>query len=148
VSDQQWMQLALEQACEAGAAGEVPIGAVVVRDGQLLAAAQNSVIRMSDPSAHAEILAMRAAGHKLGNYRLGGCELYATIEPCAMCAGAMIHARLSRLVYGAADVKAGADGSVLRVVNHASLNHKMVVETGVMADEAATLLREFFAARR
>jgi tRNA(adenine34) deaminase len=139
---------ALAQARLAAEAGEVPIGAVIVHDGAVIAAGQNRVLRDNDPTAHAEIVALRAAAAALGNYRLLGCTLYATLEPCAMCAGAMIHARLDRLVFAAADPKAGAVGSVLEVLNHPRLNHQMQVEQGIGADESAQLLRNFFRDRR
>lgn len=142
------MQAALEEARLAAAAGEVPIGAVVVLNGEIIGRGQNRVLRDVDPTAHAEIVAMRAAAYAVGNYRLLGCELYVTLEPCAMCAGAMIHARLARLVYGAADPKAGAAGSVLEVLNHPKLNHKMPVDSGVLADACGAVLKEFFRARR
>ena len=128
------LQAALAQARLAAEAGEVPIGAVVVHNGVIIAHAQNSVIRHVDPTAHAEILALRTAAKALGNYRLNGCTLYVTLEPCAMCAGAMIHARIDRLVYAAADLKAGACGSVLGVLNHPQLNHQMKVDQGIAAD--------------
>lgn len=147
-SDEIRMGAALEEARAAAAAGEVPIGAVAVLGGQIIGRGQNRVLRDQDPTAHAEIVAMRAAAAAIGNYRLLDCELYVTLEPCAMCAGAMIHARLGRLVYGAADPKAGAAGSVLEVLNHPRLNHKMAVTTGVLAQECGDLLREFFRERR
>jgi tRNA(adenine34) deaminase len=146
--DEERMLLALAQAREATLGGEVPVGAVLFQDGRLLAAGQNRVLRDSDPTAHAEIVALRAAGIELGNYRLPGCTLYCTLEPCAMCAGAMIHARLERVVFAAMDPKAGAAGSVLSVLNHPQLNHRMTVESGLLADASSALLREFFAARR
>jgi tRNA(adenine34) deaminase len=142
------MQAALGEARAAGEDGEVPIGAVVVLDGEIIARGQNRVLRDVDPTAHAEMVVLRAAAAAIGNYRLLGCTLYVTLEPCAMCAGAMIHARLERLVFGASDPKAGACGSVLAVLNHPQLNHQMQVEQGVMADEAAELLRRFFQERR
>lgn len=142
------MQAALAEARNAAEAGEVPIGAVVVHDGAIIARGQNRVLRDNDPTAHAEIVAMRAAAAALGNYRLGGCTLYVTLEPCAMCAGAMIHARLDRLVYAAADPKAGACGSVLSVLNHPRLNHQMQVDQGIEAEASAELLRNFFRERR
>jgi tRNA(adenine34) deaminase len=148
IDDQEAMQSALAEARRAGEAGEVPIGAVVVCDGAIVARGQNRVLRELDPTAHAEIVALRAAATALGNYRLPGCTLYVTLEPCAMCAGAMIHARLARLVFGAADPKAGAAGSVLVVLNHPLLNHQMEVEQGILGDEAAELLRGFFRERR
>jgi len=138
----------LAEARAAADAGEVPIGAVVVRDGAIVARGQNRVLRDVDPTAHAEIVAMRAAATALGNYRLNGCTLYVTLEPCAMCAGAMIHARIDRLVFAAADPKAGACGSVLSVLNHPQLNHQMQMEQGIAAEESAELLRGFFRERR
>ncbi|HSY01172.1 MAG TPA: tRNA adenosine(34) deaminase TadA [Acidobacteriaceae bacterium] len=146
--DEILMHAALDEARAAAAAGEVPIGAVVVRDGAIVARGQNRVLRDCDPTAHAEMVVLRAAAAALGNYRLLDCELYVTLEPCAMCAGAMIHARLGRLVYGAADPKAGAAGSVLEVLNHPRLNHKMTVTAGVLAEECGELLRGFFRERR
>jgi tRNA(adenine34) deaminase len=148
ITDHEAMDAALAEARAAADAGEVPIGAVVVHDGAINARGQNRVLRNVDPTAHAEIVAMRAAAAALGNYRLIGCTLYVTLEPCAMCAGAMIHARIARLVFAAADPKAGACGSVLSVLNHPQLNHKMQVEQGIGADEAAELLRAFFRERR
>lgn len=142
------MGAALDEARAAALAGEVPIGAVAVRDGAIVARGQNRVLRDCDPTAHAEMVAMRAAAQAIGNYRLLDCELYVTLEPCAMCAGAMIHARLGRLIYGAADPKAGAAGSVLEVLNHPRLNHKMPVTAGVLAEDCRELLREFFRERR
>ena len=148
IDDLETMQAALDEARLAGEAGEVPIGAVVVCKGEIVARGQNRVLRDLDPTAHAEIVAMRAAAAALGNYRLLGCTLNVTLEPCAMCAGAMIHARLDRLVFAAADPKAGAAGSVLAVLNHPQLNHQMLVEQGVLAEESAELLRGFFRERR
>ena len=142
------MQEALEEARLAAESGEVPIGAVMVREGQIVARGQNRVLRSLDPTAHAEIVALRAAAAYLGNYRLINCTLYVTLEPCAMCAGAMIHARLDRLVFGATDPKAGAAGSVLAVLNHPRLNHQMQVEQGILGDESSQLLRGFFRDRR
>ncbi len=142
------MEAALSEARLAAEAGEVPIGAVVVFDGAIVARGQNRVLRDNDPTAHAEVVALRAAATALGNYRLSGCTLYVTLEPCAMCAGAMIHARIDRLVFAAADPKAGACGSVLEVLNHPRLNHQMQVEQGILAEEASELLRGFFRARR
>ena len=128
--DESYLQLALEQARLAAEAGEVPVGAIVVYEGEVIGAGQNFVLRDLDPTAHAEIVALRAAAQHLSNYRLTGCELYTTLEPCSMCAGAIIHARIARLVYAAADPKAGAAGSVLSVVNHPQLNHQMLVTSG------------------
>ncbi len=148
ITDLDCMQAALDEAHLAAEAGEVPIGAVVTREGVLIARGQNRVMRDVDPTAHAEIVALRAAAEAMGNYRLNGCTLYVTLEPCAMCAGAMIHARLDRLVFAAADPKAGAAGSVLGELNHPQLNHQMQVEQGILADESADLLRSFFRERR
>lgn len=148
VTDQEFMQAALYEAYAAETAGEVPIGAIVVSDGKILARGQNRVLRDNDPTAHAEIVAMREAARALGNYRLTGCTLISTLEPCAMCAGAMIHARIDRLIFAADDPKAGAAGSVLVVLNHAALNHQMTVERGLLADESTSLLRAFFQRRR
>ena len=142
------MQGALAQARLAAQAGEVPIGAVLVHNGAILAHGQNRVLRDLDPTAHAELVAIRSAARALANYRLNGCTLYVTLEPCAMCAGAMIHARLDRIVYAAGDPKAGAAGSVLGVLNHPQLNHQMVVEQGILAEESSELLRSFFRQRR
>ncbi|MDR3386035.1 MAG: tRNA adenosine(34) deaminase TadA [Rudaea sp.] len=148
ITDLEAMQAALAEARLAAEAGEVPIGAVVVHEGAVIARGQNRVLRDLDPTAHAEIVAMRAAALVLGNYRLLSCTLYVTLEPCAMCAGAMTHARLDRLVFAATDPKAGAAGSVLSVLNHPQLNHQMTVEQGLLGDEAAELLRSFFRERR
>jgi tRNA(adenine34) deaminase len=148
VTDLDFMHAALDEAHQAAEAGEVPIGAVIVREGAIIACGQNRVLRSLDPTAHAEIVAMRAAAAALGNYRLLGCTLYVTLEPCSMCAGAMIHARLDRLVFAATDPKAGAAGSVLAVLNHPQLNHQMHVEQGVLAEESSELLRSFFRERR
>ncbi len=148
IDDQEAMQAALDEARLAGESGEVPIGAVVVCEGEVIARGQNRLLRDLDPTAHAEIVALRAAAAAVANYRLPGCTLYVTLEPCAMCAGAMIHARLDRLVFAAADPKAGAAGSVLTVLNHPQLNHQMLVEQGILAEEAAELLRGFFRERR
>ena len=142
------MQAALAEARLAQDGGEVPIGAVVVHQGKIIGRGQNSLLRNVDPTAHAEIIAMRDAAKAIGNYRLPGCTLYVTLEPCAMCAGAMIHARLDRLVYATRDPKAGACGSVLSVLNHPQLNHQMKVEQGIEADAAAEMLRGFFKAKR
>lgn len=142
------MQAALDEAHLAAAAGEVPIGAVLVANGEIVARGQNRVLRDVDPTAHAEMVAMRLAAYAIGNYRLPDCELYVTLEPCAMCAGAMVHARLARLVYGASDPKAGAVHSVIEVLNHPKLNHQMPVTAGVLAEPCGTILREFFRARR
>jgi tRNA(adenine34) deaminase len=147
-ADEILMRAALAEAQAAAEAGEVPIGAVAAVRGTIVARGQNRVLRDVDPTAHAEIVALRAAAQSMGNYRLLDCELYVTLEPCAMCAGAMIHARLGRLVYGAEDPKAGAAGSVLEVLNHPRLNHRTRVTAGMLADECGELLREFFRERR
>jgi tRNA(adenine34) deaminase len=148
-TDEAFMRLALAEARAAEAAGEVPVGAVVVSGhGELLARGNNQVLRTSDPTAHAEVVTLRAAGAALGNYRLPGCTLYCTLEPCAMCAGAILHARLGRLVYAANDPKAGACGSVLSVINHPALNHRLEVAVGVLADECSAMLTDFFRRRR
>ena len=148
MTDHEAIDAALSEARLAAEAGEVPIGAVIVHNSAIIAAGQNRVLRDQDPTAHAEIIAMRVAAATLGNYRLLGCTLYATLEPCAMCAGAMIHARIDRLVFAAADPKAGAAGSVLEVLNHPKLNHQMQVEQGIGAEASAELLRSFFRERR
>ena len=147
-SDEIWMEDALRAAQRALEIDEVPVGAVVVRDGKIVGRGWNRNITDSDPSAHAEILALREAGASLGNHRLGDCELFVTIEPCAMCAGALVHARIKRLVYGADDPKAGAIRSVLQVVNHPKLNHQLEVRSGVLAGRSAYLLQTFFRNRR
>jgi tRNA(adenine34) deaminase len=142
------MQAALDEARLAASAGEVPIGAVVVREGEIIAWGQNRTLRDVDPTAHAEIVAMRAAALAVGNYRLNGCTLYVTLEPCSMCAGALIHARFDRLVFATTDPKAGGCGSVLEVLNHPRLNHRMLVEKGLLGEECAEFLRRFFRERR
>ncbi len=148
--DERYLREAIAEARAAEAAGEVPVGAILVAaDGEtILARGNNQVLRASDPTAHAEMVALRAAGSALGNYRLLGCTLYCTLEPCAMCAGAILHGRIARLVYAAPDPKAGACGSVLAVLNHPQLNHKVEVTSGILADECGTMLTEFFRARR
>jgi tRNA(adenine34) deaminase len=147
-NDLTYLRAAIAEAHAAEAAGEVPVGAVVVYEGKIVGRGQNRVLRDSDPSAHAEVVALRQAGRALGNYRLEDCALYATLEPCAMCAGAILHARIRRLVYAAADPKAGACGSVLAVMNHPQLNHRVEVHPGLLADECGTLLTSFFRQRR
>jgi tRNA(adenine34) deaminase len=142
------MARALELAREAERAGEVPVGAVIVRSGAIIAEGWNRPISTHDPSAHAEMIAMRAAADILENYRLLDTTLYVTLEPCAMCAGAMVHARVKRLVYAATDPRAGAAGSVFNIVQHSALNHRLQVEGGVMAEECGAVLRGFFVARR
>ena len=148
ITDDEAMEMALAEARKAAEAGEVPIGAVAVHEGVVLGRGQNRVVRDHDPTAHAEIVAMREAALALGNYRLTGVTVFVTLEPCAMCAGAMIHARIDRLVYAAPDPKAGAAGSVLEVLNHPRLNHQMQVEQGILAEDSAELLRSFFRERR
>src|SRR5689334_4183657 len=143
-----WMERAVVEANAAQEAGEVPIGAVIVKGGQLIAAGQNRNLRDHDPSAHAEIVALRAAGAHFGNHRLEGCEMYVIIEPCAMCAGAMVHARLKRLIYGASDPKAGAVGSVMNIANHPQLNHHMEITGGVLREQCSQMLRDFFRTKR
>jgi tRNA(adenine34) deaminase len=147
-SDELWMEEALRLAQHGGERGEVPVGAVVVREGKLVGRGWNRNLSDCDPTAHAEIVALREAAAKVGNHRLEDCQLFATIEPCAMCAGALVHARLQRLVYGAVDPKAGAVDSVLQVLNHPGLNHRMEVRGGILAERCAGLLQEFFKQRR
>lgn len=146
--DELCMQEALRSAQRALEAGEVPVGAVVVRQGRIVGRGWNRNISDSDPTAHAEIVALREAGAVIGNHRLGECDLFVTIEPCAMCAGALVHARIKRLVYGADDPKAGAVRSVMQVLNHPQVNHKVEVRSGVLAGRCAELLQEFFRSRR
>lgn len=146
--DAHFMRLALAQAELARAAGEVPVGAVVVKDGEVIAVGHNQPIGRHDPTAHAEIVALRLAAEKLGNYRLPGCALYVTLEPCAMCSGAMLHARLARVVYAASDPKTGVCGSVLDLFAQAALNHHTDVVGGVLAGDASAMLKTFFAERR
>jgi tRNA(adenine34) deaminase len=147
-SDRELMRLALGEAERAAEHGDVPIGAVVAKDGEVLAAAGNERELRADPTAHAEVLALRAAAERLGGWRIPGATLYVTLEPCAMCAGAIVLARVPRVMYGAADPKAGAAGSVLDVLGEPRLNHRPGVEAGLLADELAALLEAFFAARR
>ena len=146
--DELWMEEALRCAQRALEAGEVPVGAVVVCDGRVVGRGWNRNIADSDPTAHAEVIALREAAANLGNHRLGACDLFATIEPCAMCAGALVHARVRRLVYGADDPKAGAVHSVIHVVNHPGLNHKIEVCAGVLAGRCAEVLQAFFRNQR
>jgi tRNA(adenine34) deaminase len=142
------MREALQLARQAGEAGEVPVGAVVSRDGEVIGRGYNRPISTCDPTAHAEIVALRDAAGRLNNYRLAGCELFVTLEPCAMCMGAILHARIARVVYGAPDPKTGACGGVVDLVGNAALNHHTVAQGGVMANAAADLLRSFFGERR
>lgn len=146
--DAMFMQLALEQAQHAWDLGEVPVGAVVVKDGVVIATGYNAPIGRHDPTAHAEINALRAAAEKLGNYRLPGCILYVTLEPCVMCSGAMLHARLARVVFGASDPKTGACGSVLNLFEQGQLNHHTELAGGVLANECGAMLKSFFVERR
>lgn len=147
-SDTVAMQEALRLAALGGEAGEVPVGAVVAKDGEIIGRGFNRPISAADPTAHAEVVALREAAAKLGNYRLPGCELFVTLEPCAMCVGAILHARLARVVFGASDPKTGACGGAVSLAAEAKLNHQTAFEGGVRADECAALLRQFFAARR
>jgi tRNA(adenine34) deaminase len=146
--DADFLRQALALAQEAARLGEVPVGAVVVKDGVVIGSGANRPISSADPTAHAEIVAMREAAARLGNYRLTGCELFVTLEPCAMCVGAMLHARISRVVYGARDPKTGACGSVVDLPAVAALNHHALFEGGVLEDECGEVLRAFFARRR
>lgn len=147
-SDAMAMQEALRLAALGAEAGEVPVGAVVVKDGEIIGRGFNRPISAADPTAHAEVIALREAAAKLGNYRLPGCELFVTLEPCAMCVGAILHARLARVVFGASDPKTGACGGAVALASEAKLNHQTVFEGGLRADECGATLRQFFAARR
>jgi len=147
-SDELWMEEALREAQRAAALGEVPVGAVVVCEGRIVSRGCNRPISDSDPTAHAEIIALREAGRVIGNYRLSDCELIVTIEPCVMCAGAITHARIKRLVYGADDPKAGAVKSAMAVLNHTQANHRVEVNSGVLAGRAMELVQSFFRERR
>ena len=147
-ADEEFMTAALEEARRGLEAGEVPVGAVVVLGGEIVARAHNAPVTLADPTAHAEILALREAARKLGNYRLAGAALYATVEPCPMCCGAALHARVARVVYGAPDPKAGAVDSLYRLLDDARLNHRIATRGGVLGEAAARLLRTFFEARR
>lgn len=148
MNDEEFMRAALELARQAELAGEVPVGAVVVKDGEIIGRGSNAPIGSHDPSAHAEMVALRDAALRVGNYRLVDCELFVTLEPCVMCVGAMFHARISRVVFGASDYKTGAAGSVLNMFEEQRLNHHATVQGGVLAGECGTLLSQFFAARR
>ncbi|WP_341649503.1 tRNA adenosine(34) deaminase TadA [Thauera humireducens] len=148
MNDEDFMRAAMEQALQAGACDEVPVGAIVVLNGEIVGRGFNQPIGRHDPTAHAEIMALRDAGARLGNYRLPGCELYVTLEPCAMCSGAIMHARIARVVYGARDPKTGVAGSVLDLFAETRLNHHAAIEGGVLADECGRMLSSFFAARR
>lgn len=146
--DQQYMRMAIEQAQLAAQSGEVPVGAVLVKDGQVISKAFNKPIANHDPSAHAEMLALREAALAEENYRIPGSTLYVTLEPCAMCSGAMLHARIDRVVYGASDPKTGAAGSVFDIFASKQINHQTSVEGGIMSEECGQLLRDFFKGRR
>ena len=148
MNDGDYMREALLQAAAAAASGEVPVGAVVVKDGEIIGRGANRPIGAADPTAHAEIVALREAAARLGNYRLTGCELYVTLEPCAMCVGAMLHARLARVVFGAPDPKTGACGGAVALASEEKLNHQTAFAGGVLADECGALIRRFFAERR
>ena len=147
-TDELWMEEALRSAQRALEAGEVPVGAVLVCEGRIVGRGWNHNIADHDPTAHAEVMALRDAGAAMGNHRLPDCELFVTIEPCAMCAGAMVHARIKRLIYGADDPKAGAVQSTMQVLDHPSLNHRVEVRSGVLAGRSAELLQTFFRSRR
>ncbi len=147
-SDEDWINYALGLARHAESIGEVPVGAVVVKDNEMIGEGWNQSITTHDPTAHAEIIALRDAAKKIGNYRLCDTTLYVTLEPCSMCAGAMIHSRIKRIVYGACDPKTGAAGTVFNLLNHEKLNHKVSCTTGVKADECGQLLSQFFKKRR
>jgi tRNA(adenine34) deaminase len=146
--DELWMEEALREAARALALGEVPVGAIVVYEGRVVGRGCNRPVSAHDPTAHAEILALREAGQTIGNYRLGDCDLYVTVEPCAMCAGAITHARIRRLIYGAEDAKAGAVHSMLQILNHPKLNHRVEVTSGVLAARCMEVMQAFFRARR
>lgn len=148
MSDEEFMREALDLARRAADAGEVPVGAVLVRDGAVVGRGYNQPVSGNDPTAHAEVVALRDAAERIGNYRLGECEMFVTLEPCAMCAGAIMHSRVGRVVYGATDPKSGACGSVVDLFAEGRLNHHAKIVGGVMASEAAALLRDFFAVRR
>lgn len=148
MNDEDYMRAALAEAQVAGACGEVPVGAVVVLDGEIVGRGYNQPIGRHDPTAHAEIVALRAAAAKVGNYRLPGCELFVTLEPCAMCSGAIMHARVARVVFGARDPKTGVAGSIIDLFAETRLNHHARVEGGVLAQECGHMLSSFFAARR
>ncbi len=147
-SDESFMRAALRLASQAEQLGEVPVGAVVVRGAQIVGQGHNRNLLDHDPTAHAEVVAMRDAAKKLGNHRLSDCELFVTIEPCAMCSGALIHARIARLVYGAKDPKTGAAGSILNVINHEGSNHQMEVVSGILQEESSQMLQSFFRRKR
>ncbi len=147
-TDEYWLEYALNLACQAEALGEIPVGAVVVKDDEVIGEGFNRSIMLNDPSAHAEMLAIRAAGEKIGNYRLIDATLYVTLEPCAMCTGLLVHARIKRVVFGTVDLKTGACGSALNLIHHPSCNHHVTVTGGVLADRCAQQLSDFFKRRR
>ena len=147
-SDEGYLREAISEAHAAEQFGEVPVGAIIVRNDEIIARGRNRVIADSDPTAHAEMVVLRAAGVAVGNYRLQGCDLYTTLEPCAMCAGAILHGRIRRLIFAAPDPKAGACGTVLHVLNHPALNHHVEVTAGLLAEECGALLSRFFRGRR
>jgi tRNA(adenine34) deaminase len=146
--DLSFMAIALELAAHADRAGEVPVGAIVVRNGEILGRGHNGTISHNDPTAHAEVIALREAAQRIGNYRLADCDLFVTLEPCVMCAGAIMHARVRRVIYGAPDPKTGACGSVVNLFDEVRLNHHAIVTGGVLAEECGQRLKEFFARRR
>lgn len=146
--DNYWMQYALSLAEKAQQQGEIPVGAVIVRDNEVIGEGWNQSITLNDPSAHAEVMAIRDAGQRIGNYRLINSTLYVTLEPCPMCSGALVHSRIARLVFGATDAKTGAAGSVMNIVNHDKLNHQLEVESGVCADLCSSKISNFFKMRR
>jgi tRNA(adenine34) deaminase len=148
LTDHEFMELAVKEALQASKAGEVPVGAVLARDGEVLARDHNRPISLNDPTAHAEILVLRAGAARLGNYRLSGCELYVTIEPCLMCAGAIIQSRISRLIFGTRDEKAGAIKSLYHILDDARLNHRVQVIEGIRGEQCQEIMQAFFAARR
>jgi tRNA(adenine34) deaminase len=148
LTDSEYMHLAIDQARAAAVRGEIPVGAIVVLEGRIVSAAGNRTIADCDPTAHAEIIALRAAASAVGNYRLIGAALYVTIEPCAMCAGALVQARIARLIYGGDDAKGGAVRTCIQVLDAGALNHRVAVTSGILADESVALLQSFFAARR
>lgn len=148
MTDHEFMELAVQEALQASQAGEVPVGAVLVRDGEVVARDHNRPISLNDPTAHAEILALRAGAAQIGNYRLSGCELYVTIEPCLMCVGAIVQSRISRLIFGARDEKGGAVKSLYHILEDPRLNHRVQVLEGVLAEHCQEIMRAFFSARR
>jgi tRNA(adenine34) deaminase len=148
LTDHEFMELAVQEALQASQAGEVPVGAVLVQDGEVVARDHNRPISLNDPTAHAEILALRAGAARMGNYRLSGCELYVTIEPCLMCAGAIVQSRVSRLIFGARDEKGGAVKSLYHILEDPRLNHRVQVIEGVLGEQCQEIMRVFFSARR